>query len=102
MESLCGTSLVVSSQMHLDATMRRIYEAMLDLDEEQHRMQRLGVKVDRISCAPRPPLCHQSIHLNASHRPAALLTRNDLVTIPTYDGPFYGKQAWFAVNEAQP
>ncbi|BDA47174.1 hypothetical protein COCOBI_10-0190 [Coccomyxa sp. Obi] len=49
MESLCHNSLIVSSQMHLDATMRRIYEAMLDLDKEQHRMQQLGVKVDRIS-----------------------------------------------------
>ena len=58
MESLCRSALMVSSQVHLDATMRRIYEAMLDLDSEQHRMQQLGVKVGRITCAPPSSSCH--------------------------------------------
>ena len=62
MESLCHTSRVVSSQMHLDATMRRIYEAMLDLDDELDRMQRLGVKVDRISCARCALFCQRFCH----------------------------------------
>lgn len=48
--ALCRSGSLTSSETHLDATMRVIYEAMVDLHKEQQRLQSLGVKVDRISC----------------------------------------------------
>ncbi|EIE23347.1 hypothetical protein COCSUDRAFT_41613 [Coccomyxa subellipsoidea C-169] len=49
MLALCHSSSLKSSEAHTDATMRLIYEAMLDLQKEQQRVQELGAKVDRIS-----------------------------------------------------
>ena len=56
MLALCHSSLLKSSEAHTDATMRLIYEAMLDLQKEQQRVQEFGAKVDRISCKPVSPL----------------------------------------------
>ncbi|KAK9905798.1 hypothetical protein WJX75_006443 [Coccomyxa subellipsoidea] len=60
--ALCRSGLLTSSETHLDATMRVIYEAMVNLHKEQQRLQSLGVKVDRISLvtnnAEEGRLCH--------------------------------------------
>lgn len=69
MVALCRSILLASSEVHLDAIMRSIYEAMVALEAENARLQGLGVKVDRIRCAlcPCPSMLQMLLWMFAAY-----------------------------------